>query len=127
MHACIYALVYGSAFAKGFTFKEFSALIGTEIRAVGLDVPKQDFDCLRAMKGFDAFDPAIEILILIEPLYGFKDVPRVWRKKLHQILEGWMSCQQLYVEPELDCVHSINEGHKTDAISRAQEHDAEQG
>lgn len=122
----LFSLNVRQAFATGLLLKELDELIGTEIRAVELDVPKPEFDCLRAITGFEIFDPAIEILVVIKQMYGLKGAPRAWRKKPQQVLEVWMSCQQLHVEPEFYCVRSIKDDHKTGAISRANGHDAEQ-
>ena len=52
---------------------------------------------------------------MIKPIYGLKDAPRAWRKKLHQVLIGQLSCRQLYAEPELYCAH----GKKLGAVPAA--------
>ena len=59
-------------------------------------------------------------------IYGLKDAPRVWRQKLHQVLDQWMSCQQLCSELELHCVHKRNQRSIMDAIAMATQHDSEQ-
>lgn len=90
-------------------------------------MPKQDLDCLRAMKGFETFGPNTEPLTMIKHIYGLEDAPRAWRTKFHQVCAGWMSCQQLYVELELYCVRGLKqEGGNTHAIIRAIADDAEQ-
>ena len=89
------------AFAKGLTFEEFSRLTGIECRAVEFDVPTADLNCRRQIIGFEHFNPQTETLTMLKPIYGPKGVPRAWRKKLHQVLESWQQCEQLYAEPEL--------------------------
>ena len=83
-------------------------------------------DCLKQLRGLDTFNPAIESLTMIKPIYGFKDAPRAWRKTFHQVLEGWQQCQELYAKPELHCVHKAQPGTKLEIDSRAQAHNLEQ-
>ena len=89
-------------------------------------MPKADLECLRTIKGFENFDPSKETLYMIKPIYGLKDAPRAWRKKFHQVLIQWMSCRQLYSEPELYCVHDKNQIVDHNPITRAIEHTEEQ-
>ena len=49
--------------------------------------------------------PAIDVLKMIKPIYGLKNAPRAWRKKLHQVLIDWNKSRQLYAEPESHCCH----------------------
>ena len=68
---------------------------------------------------------------MVKPIYGLKDAPRAWRKKLHQVLIDWNSSRQLYAEPELYCTHveqkdGPNRLERLDPIKRAIEHNAEQ-
>ncbi len=46
-------------------------------------------ELLRKIKGFEDFHPARETLEMIKPIYGLKDAPRAWRRKLHQVLTDW--------------------------------------
>ena len=114
------------AFAKGLAFEELSNLTGAECRAMQFDVPKQDLGCLKQIKGFETFNLATEILKVLKVIYGLKDAPRAWRKKLHQVLEGWQQCQQLCAEQELYCVHKCHQGKVGDVVGRAQTHNLEQ-
>ena len=63
---------------------------------------------------------------MLKPVYGLKDAPRAWRKNLHEVLVGWMSCRQLCSEPELYCVHRSDEKIGDNLIERARQHNAEQ-
>ena len=92
----LFSFDVSQAFAKGLTFEELSALSGQDIRKVEFDVPKADIDCLRQLPDFKDFDPVKETLTMLKPIYGLKDAPRAWRKKLHQVLVQWLSCRQLY-------------------------------
>ena len=96
------------------TFEELSALIGTPLREVQFDVPRADLECLREIPAFKDYDPVRETLYMIKPIYGLKDAPRAWRKKFHEVLKQWMSCRQLYSEPELYCVHEQVKEEPTD-------------
>ena len=104
----LFSLDVPQAFAKGMTFKGIAALTGTALREVQFDIPRADLD-------------------MIKPIYGFKDAPRAWRKKMHQVFAAWLSCRQLYAEPEPHCAN----GRKLSEVvtiqyERAKAHDAEQ-
>ena len=103
-------------------------MTGTACRAVQFDVPTHDFECLWQIKGFEDFGPACETLMVLKPVHGLKDAPppRAWRTKLHQVLEGLQSCQQLCSEPGLYCVHTRNRRNVKDTIARAKAHALEQ-
>lgn len=91
-----------------------------------LDVPKAHLECLQKIEGFEDFNASTEALTMLKPIYGLKDVPRAWGKKFHQVLIQWVSCLQLYSEPELHCARQGNTFGECDAIARAKEHDKEQ-
>ena len=122
----LFSFDVSQAFAKGLNFQELSKLTGTERRAVEFDVPRADFECLKSIKGFESFNPATEILTMLKPIYGLKDAPRAWRKKLHQVLAQWQSCQQLQAEPELYCVHTWRPQRIKDPVGRAKAHELQQ-
>lgn len=61
----LFSLDVGEAFAKGVAFKEFSALIGTDLRAV-------QFDVERGSGGVESPNPATEALVMLKPMYGLK-------------------------------------------------------
>ena len=107
----LFSVDVSQAFAKGMTFKELSApTTGLELREVQFDIPHNDLEILRQILAFKGYDPLQECLNMIKPVYGLKDAPRAWRKKLHQVLIAWMSCRQLDAEPELHCVHGKERG-----------------
>ena len=122
----LFSFDLSQAFAKSLTFEELSASTGTELRQVEFHVPKFDLDCLRYMPGFSDYIPSSKILTMLKPIYGLKDAPRAWRKKLHQVLTQWMSCRQLHTEPEFYCVHKIDEVAELDIYHRVIAHNEEQ-
>lgn len=122
----LFSFDVSQAFVKGLTFEELGALIGIGIRKAELDVPKHDFGFSRQIKGFETFHSVVEVLALFKFIYGLKDAPRALRTALHQVLERWMSCQQLCSEPELYGVHTQNQKKIQNAMVRAREHDSEQ-
>ena len=63
---------------------------------------------------------------MLKPIYGFKDAPKVWRKKLHKVLAQWQSCQHIYAEPELYCVHKWRPQRIKYPVGRAKSHDLQQ-
>ena len=49
---------------------------------------KTDITILRKIKGFENYNPNTNTLNMKKPIYGLKDAPRAWRKKLHQVLQA---------------------------------------
>ena len=114
------------AFAKGLAFEDFSAVTGQQIRKVEFDVPKVDLECPRQLYDFNDFDSKCKTLLVLKPIYGLKNAPRAWRKKLHEVLTGWMSCRQLYSELDLYCVHRQDDAMGEDIMVPANQHIEEQ-
>ena len=85
-------------------------------------MPKADIDCLRELFDLKGFDPVKETVAMLKPIYGRNDALRALRKTLHQVLIQWMSCRQLYAEPEFYCVHERDEVTNGNAYQRAAEH-----
>ena len=100
----LFPLDVSHVFASGVAFEDLSAPIGTELRAVQFDIPKQDIDICRQMGWFNDFNPELEILNMIKPIYGLKGAPRARRKKSHQVQTQRLSCRQLRAELELHVV-----------------------
>jgi hypothetical protein len=100
----LFSLDVGSDFAKGMTFEDLSRLTGEPLRAVEFDLSPEDVKILKQIPGFETFDPATETLTMIKPIYGLKDAPRAWRKKLHLILTEW-GMKQLYADAQLYASH----------------------
>eukprot|EP00971_Amphidinium_carterae_P278480 5528058-Amphidinium_carterae.1 len=74
-----------SAFAQGLTFSEL-AQPGEEARAVQLMVSASDAELIREFEGWSSFDHHRHILSLQKPVYGLKDAPRSWQKRLTTLL-----------------------------------------
>ena len=74
------------AFAKGMTFQEMSKLTGDPIRSVQVLLRPDDVEVIRAIPGYEDFDPARECLDMVKAVYGLKDAPRAWRFELHLVL-----------------------------------------
>ena len=92
------------AFAKGLTFEELARLTGQPLRAVEFDLSAADVELLRELPGYSDFDPTRETLAMIKPIYGLKDAPRAWRKKLHQVLVAFY-LEQLHAATEQYVLH----------------------
>ena len=100
------------AFAKGMTFEEIARLTGQPLRAVEFDLQPEDVPLIRKIPGFENFDPRTETLAMIKPIYGLKDAPRAWRKKLHIVLSSWgtsgETMRQLHAEAEIYTLHTYS-------------------
>eukprot|EP00971_Amphidinium_carterae_P093502 1850478-Amphidinium_carterae.1 len=70
-----------SAFARGMTFKELDEL-GDAPRTVEMEVSAADAHLVRLQTGFSTFNEMKECLLLIKPVYGLKDAPRAWERRL---------------------------------------------
>ena len=92
------------AFAKGMTFQELSELTGEPVRSVQCELAPEDVTMLRTIPGFEDFDPKTEVLDMLKAIYGLKDAPRAWRKKLHLVLLEF-GCQPIYTDQERYVLH----------------------
>ena len=101
----LFSFDVSQAFAKGMPFEELSKITGEPLRAVEFDLRGEDVDFLRLIPGFEDFNPSLETLEMIKPIYGLKDAPRAWRKRLHQAMtKGRL--KQLHAEPEIYTRHT---------------------
>ena len=100
----LFSIAVRVAFAKGMTFSELARLTGKPLRAVEFNLNAEDVKLLRQMPKFEDFDLARETLSMVKDIYGLKDAPRAWRKKLHMILEEW-ELHQLYADAQIYACH----------------------
>ena len=100
----LFSFDVSQAFAKGMTFEQIAQLTGAPLREVEFDLAPEDVQLLHKLPGWSDFDPARETIRMLKPVYGLKDAPRAWRKRLHQVLASWGACQ-LLAEPELYALH----------------------
>ena len=96
----LFSFDVSQAFAKGLTFEEYARLTGNQLREVEFEVSAGDVKLVRLLPGFSDFDPATEVLRMLKSIYGLKDAPRAWRKRLDQVLQEW-GLRQLVAEAEL--------------------------
>ena len=76
----------GTAFLRGLSFTELAALTGEEERHVCFDPPALFRDTFPMLAGYKNFSWETETLKMVKAIYGLKDAPRAWRKKLHESL-----------------------------------------
>lgn len=100
----LFSFNVSAAFAKGLTFEELSQLTGEPLRRVQVELSEQDVAVVRTVPGFEGFDLSEEMVLMIKAVYGLKDAPRAWRKKLHQILVQF-SMRELLADPQLYVMH----------------------
>ena len=108
----LFSFDVSSAFAKGMTFKELSELTGQPLREVQFELTAEDVLLLRKIPGYEDFDPHTEVLSMVKPIYGLKDAPRAWQKKLHGILVEW-GLVQMYADGQLYVSHDKGTGRTT--------------
>ena len=122
----LFSFDVSQVFAKGMTSEELSVLSGQDIRRVEFDVFREDIRCLRELFDFKVFEPVEETLAMYEFIYWLTDVPRPWRKPLHQVFTQWVSCRQLYAGSEFYCVHKNDARCFENVTRRAVAHNEEQ-
>ena len=120
----LFSLDVSQAFAKGLSFEELARAFGEPLREVEVDFNKGDVELLRTIPGWENFNPELETIKLLKPIYGLKDAPRAWRKRLHQVLTSW-GASQLLAEPELYALHDVK-SMKTQGNPIEQRREAEQ-
>jgi hypothetical protein len=82
----------GAAFLRGLTFRELSSLTGESLRRVSFTPPPHYGDFIRELPGCSQYVESEHELEMDKPVYGLKDAPRAWRKRLH------LAMQQLQAE-----------------------------
>ncbi len=100
----LFSFDVSAAFAKGLSFKELSELTGEPLRVVQFELHPDDIKLLREISGYSDFNPRTEVIEMVKAVYGLKDAPRAWRKKLHLILEEF-GLKSLYADPQLYVLH----------------------
>ena len=100
----LFSFDVSQAFAKGLTFEEYARLTGQQLRAVQFRVAPSDVPLVRRIKGYEDFDPDKEVLTMLKAIYGLKDAPRAWRKRLHLALVKF-GMRSLLAEPEIYVLH----------------------
>ncbi|CAK0808244.1 unnamed protein product, partial [Prorocentrum cordatum] len=103
----LFSFDVSAAFAKGLTFQELSELTGEPLRVVQFELHPDDIKLLRETPGYEDFNPSTEVIQMVKAVYGLKDAPRAWRKKLHLILESF-GLEALYADPQLYVLHDTS-------------------
>ena len=75
-----------TAFLQSDTFSEVAEQTSTQIRDVSFMPPKDCNDEIKRLAGFETWDPVHEVLHLLRPVYGLKDAPKMWKRKLNDTL-----------------------------------------
>ena len=76
----------GSAFLKSLTFKEIAEINNEPIRRCAFLPPTGYSEFIRSLPNCGHFDERVHELELLKPIYGLKDAPRAWRRRLHDAL-----------------------------------------
>ena len=74
------------AFLQGVTYEELSQLTGEALREVNFYLPQSNIPILRAIPGYENFNPVQEVLHCDKPGTGSVDAPRAFSLKLKQLL-----------------------------------------
>lgn len=77
----------GTAFLQGLTFKQLAELTGEPLRVVGFQCPKGTEPYMKELAEFKHLNFDLWDLQMIKAIYGLKDAPRAWRKRLDQIFK----------------------------------------
>ena len=77
-----------TAFLQGLSFAELSKLTGEPERVVSFKPPKNYESFFRELPGLSALNFDTHTLRMKKCVYGLKDAPRAWRKRLDQVLVG---------------------------------------
>ena len=96
------------AFLQGVTYKELAELTGAPPREINFYLPAADIPLLRAVPGFEGFDPQKEVLHCDKPGTGLADAPRAFQVKLSGILTKKCGMRQSGVDNELCFKHDAS-------------------
>lgn len=75
----------GTAFLQGMTYKEVASKVGETTRNIGFMPPKGSSSFIRELPGFSQFNEHKHCIKMLKSIYGLKDAPRMWRKKLDEV------------------------------------------
>ena len=75
----------GTAFLQGLTFAQLAELTGEPLRVVGLIPLKGTEQYFTEMPDLKNVNFQVSDLKMVKAVYGLKDAPRAWRKRLDQI------------------------------------------
>ena len=70
------------AFLQGVTYEELAELTGEPLREVNFYLPAYNIPMLKAVEGFEDFNPQVEVLHCDKPGSGSFDAPRASSHKL---------------------------------------------
>jgi hypothetical protein len=76
----------GSAFLKGLTFQELAVLTGEKVRRAAFSPPVGYESFIAELPNCSHYSKLKHELEMLKAVYGLKDAPRAWRKRLHQAL-----------------------------------------
>ena len=72
-----------------------------------VDLDAEDVALIRQLPGYTDFNPRTETFQMLKAVYGLKDAPRAWRRRLHQVLTEFR-LTPLIAEAELYIRHLTN-------------------
>ena len=72
---------------------------------------------MRMIPEFKTFDPVRETLTMMKPIYGLKDAPRAWRRKLDQVLLAF-GARPLYADGQVYVCHRTEDRGKNPNTQR---------
>ena len=105
----------GSAFLRSLTFAEMAKLNNEPERKCAFMPPVGYGDFIRKLPGCSHFDETIHELELLKPIYGLKDAPRAWRRRLHTAMLA-LKAENLRTDA---CIYIWRDGNKLVAICSA--------
>ena len=105
----------GSAFLKSLTFKEIAEINNEPVRKCSFSPPSGYADFVRQLPGCSHYDDRIHELELLKPVYGLKDAPRAWRRRLHTAMVE-LGAENLRTDR---CIYVWRNGKKLIAICSA--------
>ena len=73
----------GTAFLRGLTFQELSELTGEKLRRAAFTPPSGYSSFIRELPDCAHYSESAHELEMLKAVYGLKDAPRAWRKRLH--------------------------------------------
>jgi hypothetical protein len=105
----------GSAFLKSLTFREIAEINNEPVRKCSFSPPSGYSDFVRKLPGCSNYDENLHELELLKPVYGLKDAPRAWRRRLHTAMVE-LGAENLRTDR---CIYVWRKGNKLIAICSA--------
>ena len=93
------------AFLKGISYDELARITGEPRREVNFELDAESVAVLKTIKGYEDFNPSLEVLHMLKPGTGCKDAPRCFSMQLSKATDETFGAKPTTYDPQLIVRH----------------------